>query len=600
MAGTASPPVRLGLAQTLVVATWFGVITGVVEVIHQAIRQMWFGSFRPGPDEVIWLVPTCHLLCFAVLGLVVWLLGALVRRLPGLDVVVFVCTLATVWSQFMLHPRFAGIAAFLLSVGVAVQVARTAGKRRDGFLTLCRRTAPVLVTMVVLVAVGQPIVQGMGERSRLAALPPARADSPNVLLIVLDTVRAENLEVYGHRNETAPTVRKVAEKGAVFERAVSSSSWTVPGHATMFTGRYSHELNGSTWMAHLDGRFPTLAEVLSRHGYATGGFVGNVNYCCSERGFGRGFTRYEDFQVNPITAALSFSFGDQLILGAVPEGHIARFKRNDAATVTSRFMSWLDDRGDRPFFAFLNYFDAHALYLPPPGYDDLFGPRPDHLEDWRSRLRDWTPEEMEGYERAYDGCIRYIDDHVELILDRLDAEGELENTIVVITADHGEHFGEKGLVSHANSLYRAAIHVPLIISYPPSVPEGERISTTVSLRDLPRTILDLCGVEPRRAFPGASLAQLWDGTSVDELSLSPAVSQVAPAGGPRGKPDWWPIKRGTLRSLTEGDVHFIRAADGHEELFQWNGSADEDEHSDAAELQAMRAKLHAVVNPRKN
>ena len=582
----------------LAVAMWFGLVTGVIEVAHQAIRMGVFGVVIPGPDEWFWLIPACHLLCYAVVGVV---LAALVLALPALvtvGVVVFVCAWGTAWSQVLLHPALAGYAAYVLSAGIAIQFARIVAKRFAGFSQIVRRTLPLMMAGLALVAAGQPLVQGYLEDRRLNALPAPAAGAPNVLLIVLDTVRADNLEIYDHDNATAPTVKQLADEGMVFDWAISTASWTVPAHATMFTGRYTHEMSGANWLGALGGRYPTLAEIFGAHGYATGGFVGNVNYCNSERGMARGFSRYEDFYVNPITAALSFSFGNKWILGAVPEGHVARYRRNDAATVTSRFLDWVDGRGERPFFAFLNYFDAHALYLPPKGYDDLFGPPVDHLNDWRSRLQDWTPEEMDGYERAYDGCIRFIDDHIASIVEHLRAQGALDNTFIVVTSDHGEHFGEHGLVSHANSLYRQLQHVPLVLWYPPAIPRGREENRLVSLRDLASTILDVCGIEPVRKVAGSSLSQLWNGTAEQDIELSPVIAQVAPAGGTVGKPKWWPIHRGTLRSITEDGKHYIRAADGHEEVFDWNADRDETRNlaGEQPELtRQLREKLQQVV-----
>ena len=137
----------------------------------------------------------------------------------------------------------------------------------------------------------------LGDRLGLAReagrpLPPA--NSPNVLLIVLDTVRADHLSLYGYERPTTPNLEQLGKRGIRFDKARATAPWTLPSHASMFTGRWPHEL-GEKWMTPLRGNFPTLAEYLGDRGYATAGFVANVGYCSQETGLARGFTHYEDY-----------------------------------------------------------------------------------------------------------------------------------------------------------------------------------------------------------------------------------------------------------------------------------------------------------------
>src|SRR5262249_3466064 len=145
-------------------------------------------------------------------------------------------------------------------------------------------------------------------------------------------------------------------------------------------------------------------------------------------------------------------------------------------------------RPQKPFFAFLNYFDAHGPYLPPPPFNRKFGdggPQPDLMV-----RRTWSPQEIQRSIDAYDGALSYLDEQLGILLDKLKNQHLLENTLIVVTSDHGEQFGEHGLFDHANSLYRPLLHVPLVISYPPRVPASIRISHPVTLVNLPSTILD--------------------------------------------------------------------------------------------------------------
>ena len=223
---------------------------------------------------------------------------------------------------------------------------------------------------------------GSSNRAKSARpLPPP--GSPNVLLIVLDTVAAGHLNLYGYHRPTSTTLVELAERGIRFDSAQAASSWTLPSHATIFTGRWMHELSVG-WLNPLDETHPTLAEFLGNRGYATAGFVANTMYCASDTGLSRGFTHYEDFIFPKFTAPQDGRSG-QSRLGrfrknpAVRGGSaIARrvaalcarvwrsfvFDRKDAATVNREFLDWLSRRTEpaRPFFAFLNYSDAHTPY----------------------------------------------------------------------------------------------------------------------------------------------------------------------------------------------------------------------------------------------
>ena len=150
-----------------------------------------------------------------------------------------------------------------------------------------------MLGFVILLA-GFVFVGDRLKQAREAGRPLPPANSPNVLLIVLDTVRADHLSLYGYERPTTPVLERLAKRGIRFDEARATAPWTLPSHASMFTGRWPHEL-GEKWMTPLRGNFPTLAEYLGDHGYATAGFVANVGYCSQETGLARGFTHYEDY-----------------------------------------------------------------------------------------------------------------------------------------------------------------------------------------------------------------------------------------------------------------------------------------------------------------
>ncbi len=387
----------------------------------------------------------------------------------------------------------------------------------------------------------------------------------------------------------------------------------------MFTGRWPHEL-GAEWATPLPADGPiTLAEYLGSHGYRTAGFVGNVGYCSYATRLDRGFAYYEDY-VLPRLAALRMAglveyairtfirCTNEIGTGPLRALRIAVFywfdvdQRKPAGSVNRSFIDWLSRSSSprRPFFTFLNYIDAHAAYTPPPGAIHRFGSYPQTddqkwivYQQWpdldKSRLR--KPLIDLGCD-AYDDCLGYLDDQIGWLLGELARRGELERTLLIITSDHGEGFGEHDLFDHGESLYRTEIHVPLVI-----VPPGGRdappiIRQTVSLRDLPATIVKLVGLAQGSPFPGNSLvdsgrAQATSaGPGLKDLILSelPAPNPANPNAGRS------PAYRGPLVSIAEGDFVYIRnEKDGEEQLF--------DIRDDPRELtsRAQNAKFGATL-----
>ncbi|HEU5219838.1 MAG TPA: sulfatase-like hydrolase/transferase, partial [Gemmatimonadales bacterium] len=225
-----------------------------------------------------------------------------------------------------------------------------------------------------------------------------------------------------------------------------------------------------------------------------------------------------------------------------------------------------------PWFAFLNYFDAHGPYLPPAPWDTLFFPRPATVAEkyfetmYRAYGAPPVPlaalaESMD----AYDGGIAYLDSQVDSLLTDLGKRGILENTIVIITSDHGELFGEHGVISHGNSLFLPVLHVPLLLIAPGRVPGGVRVPSLASLRDLPATLLDLAGI-PNPGLPGHSLSQAWSqqgaAAIADTLFASVDYNRLLPRFPPA------PVLRGSMRTVVLDSLQYILNGDGQEELYQ--------------------------------
>ena len=232
----------------------------------------------------------------------------------------------------------------------------------------------------------------------------------------------------------------------------------------------------------------------------------------------------------------------------------------------------------------------------PEGVDRHFGLRPEsHADDltlhrwWSLDKRRLPPRDVALARDAYDDCIAYLDAQLGRLFAELDRRGVLARTLVIVTADHGEHLGEHELFGHASSLYAAEVHVPLVIVGPAGVPAGRVVREPVSLRDLPATVVDLLGDSPKDPFPGTSLARCWDPAAAGRPSAGPVLSEVdAPAKGPAngGRS---PVFRGPMKSLTAGEMVYIRNGDGREELYDL--ATDPQETRDLAGSPAAEAVL---------
>jgi arylsulfatase A-like enzyme len=362
----------------------------------------------------------------------------------------------------------------------------------------------------------------------------------------------------------------------------------------MFTGRWAHELSTRPDRP-LDATYPTLAEFLRDHGYDTAGFVANTYFCSVWYGLSRGFIHYEDVAIIPIEILRSSTLGRYLAKKLSPASRNRRdayFDRKDAVTINRDVLDWLSRRRtDRPFFAFLNYYDAHDPYLTPAGATRHFGLQPTAPAELAT-LRDWlrvdgaklSSRMKELVRDCYDDCIAYVDLQLGRLFGELESRGLLEYTLVVVTADHGEEFGEYGRFGHGQSLHRQVINVPLLIIAPDRVARGQVVSTPVSLRDLPATVVDLLGLARESPFPGHSLAKHWSGSApapdeTDEPILSETADELSRIT----------IGSKTARSLVENGKLYIRNKDGREELYDI--IADPAESRDLSSTPDAQARL---------
>jgi len=548
-----------------------GLLTGLVEALLLLSRRLVLGRLVHVSAHFGWMAPVGDLILFAGPALVLSLCARLWPRLVPAQLAFFLFAFLGFAALLLMEPGFHKVAVLALAAGLAWQTARMLLSRVGAFE---RRSGIVMATLaacVTLIGVTTFGIQAVRERMAIGRLPAAAGNRPNVLLIILDTVRAKSLSLYGYNRDTSPSLTRLAGRGVRFERAFSTAPWTLPSHASLLTGDYPHQLS-TDWIEPLDRKVPTLAEQFSAEGYVTGGFVANVGYLSWEFGLNRGFAHYEDYLFRPRDILESTSIGRQLDYSYLlrdllrTDQHLVRI---DAPSINRRFLSWVDKRGDRPFFAFLNFYDAHGPYLPPSPWDRRYGaPRLDNRSTLHRFLgRPFGPLPQVVVDREmeqYDGALAYLDDQIGKLIEELDRRHLLDHTIVLLTADHGEEFGEHGLFDHGNSLYRPSVQVPLLVVYRGVAPQGRQVEQPVTLRDVAATLADLAGL-PAGVVPGASLARFWrQSPSVEPRTQSPVMSEVSK--GIR-TPPWYPVSKGDMRSLVDGDKRYILGGEGTEQLF---------------------------------
>lgn len=566
----------MSIPAILLTALGFGLATGLIEVSVHLVRKLALGRILGFGMDFVWMTPLANVAVFVLLALLFLLAAIPIRKLRTPLVVYAFFATAMGFGPLLLADRIHKAAALVLALGVGVGLARALAPSWGGVTRLLGRAVPVLLVLLPVYGWARHALRGRTERQAEESRSPAAAAAPNVLLLVLDTVRAWNLGFQGYWRPTTPKLQRWLERGVIFERALAPGPWTTPSHATLFTGFLPTELSAN-WDTPLDRRQTTLAEQFRASGYATAGFVGNYRYAGSASGLQRGFDHFEDY---PVTVEQAFRSA-QLSARVFTLGRIAEQlgKRRliqggkDAIEVNGEFLSWLDQSRppSRPFFAFLNYFDAHAPYTPPPPWDSTFAGR-----DLETVHRYWSRMEevfgpgplprqfLQETQDAYDGGIAYLDFQIDSLLTQLESRGLLHNTVVIVTSDHGEHFGEHGLIQHGNSLFLPLLHVPLAFYAPTLLPPGIRVQTPVSLRDLAATILELAEV-PRGGVPGRSLLE-WIRPPADLVRTDTLLAAV---DYHRLLPKWpvSPVLKGDMRSIVLDSLHYIHNGDGSEELF---------------------------------
>jgi len=541
-----SPPAILALA------VWLAVLGGVLEAALSLLRFELGWSWGTLNPHAFWMVPVIDAATLVAIALPLAAFAWLgFPHLGSPRFAAFVLLLVAVGAPLSLFKtELRWLSVVLLTLGIAFQGARLLAHRWSGLRSWMRRSAVPLAALIGLAALAPAAQQAWAERSGLAEMPAPPPRSPSVILIVLDTVRAQNMSLHGYARRTTPWLERLALESTVFDRAYAPSTWTLPSHGSLFTGRPPHQQSGNSFTP-LDDALPTLAEVFRDRGYYTLGIVANDDNAYPHTGLDRGFLRY-DTHTTAFWEMLEASR-----IGAVWRWGMRRFgidlpTRKDADTINGRFLDDLDRRGARPFFAFLNYYDAHYPF------DDPLPPF-SSIEGWAE-----NPVEVVGkmYPEAtrhvddYDREIAHLDERLEALFSELDRRGALEDTIVIVTSDHGEEFTEHGFLGHGFNVYDTTLHVPLLVYGPGLVPAG-RVDRPVALQDLPATIVELAGLAEGSPFLGRDLLG-----EASEGADTPVLSEVAVSQPDEETPAPW-----NFRSLVHGDLHYIRNPNRSEELY---------------------------------
>jgi arylsulfatase A-like enzyme len=490
-----------------------------------------------------------------------------------------------VFSLLLPYQQLARTASGLIAIGVGVQTARLLGRNPDRTRRGLRFATVLLAGVVVVVGAGTRGWRALARRRALSSLTAAAPGAPNVLFIVLDTVRRANLHLYGYTRPTTPELERRAPEMVVFDHAIAPAPWTLPSHASLFTGRQPGSL-GADWLIPLGPGARTLAEALSARGYVTGGFVANLLYTSRQSGLSRGFVEYDDYPMSLRLVIYHASLGRTWLFRSLTQAHSLRDLASalfhfdlrpgpvpanverPADSVTDAFLAWRKRVDHRPYFAFLNYFDAHGPYRAPADYLARFSHNPRLIID------------------RYDAAIAWLDHEVGRTLDSLQASGELDRTLVVVLADHGDQFGEHNLKGHANSLYLPLLEVPLMIRYPAAAPGGIRVGATVTLADVAATVLDLVGENPPE-LPGNSLTRYWrtPQTAAPSLIMAEVSKGI-------NLDSLFPNSHGPMRAILDDRLHYILDGRSREELYAWR--IDSLEERNLAPDSALQSDMHRL------
>ncbi|MFQ5706804.1 MAG: sulfatase [bacterium] len=404
--------------------------------------------------------------------------------------------------------------------------------------------------------------------------------TPNIVLIVLDTLRPDHLSCYGYAKPTSPNLDQVAKEGVLFQNAFCTAPWTLPSHGSIFTGAYvsRHGLDqGSEVLA---DDLVTMAELLARQGYATAAFSSNI-WVSKMTGLSRGFSYFKRANVPPFDEVAEPNPLQKMVKEIYWRYFFKRYDygAREINGMVKHYFSRVWNK-ERPFFMFINYLETHLKYEPPGKFRDLF------LEDKAQKrlarhvnqdarkvnggLLHMSEAEFEVLRALYDAEIRYVDYRLGEVLSLLKELNRLDDTLLILTSDHGENIGDHGLMDHQFSVHDTLVQVPLIIRFPKAFEPSSVAGQFVQTVDFLPTVADILNLSPNSLpqdqIQGQSILSLQrngNQRAVFAEYLNPRVQVLERAFPDR---DWSAFNR-KLRSIRTDRHKLIAASDGAHELY---------------------------------
>ncbi|MGH9342841.1 MAG: sulfatase, partial [Terriglobia bacterium] len=605
-----------------------GLLVGVIEAALLYFIPRAAGLVHPDVEYVIWfLAPMVDLLAGALLGLILGLLCALARSRTlvasflmsvGLGLIGAYLLWMLDWFRIgagIVFPRrldaSTSIGFFVVIFVAALVASLVIAKRIDHFFKAeqrvpCHRwlafhgiVLAVLAVGIIFYATHRPLndsAMRAAARGTSRLIGPARNTNPNIVLIVLDTVRADHFPCYGYSRRTTPDLCALAARGVLFEDAVAPSSWTLPSITSIFTGLMPHE-TGVDWGRPLGPAPWTLAKILRSKGFETAGFNANPFYGLAGWRLREGFNLYDD-DSTAIRHNLAVTFLGQSILQTLYDRLIRynQFNHRNADDLNRDVERWARCRdASEPYFLFINYMDAHRPYLPPAPFDRRFGRIPRRLlprvtsalNNGRPPLA-YTTEERADLVAGYDNSLAYLDSRVRDLIGFLRTQPGGGRTIFILTSDHGEGFGEHGAYDHGWNLYREVLHVPLIITGA-GIPAGMRIPAPVPDRDIFSTVIDLA-LGLKGPIASTSLRRFWQ-PATQPVTAGDAVVSELDIFSQGSDP--------AALSLTKSKWNLLINSDGQAELYDlMNDPGEQSNLAEEPRLQATAAQLRASLEAR--
>jgi arylsulfatase A-like enzyme len=574
-----------------------------------ALVDVWQAAMlAPGslsPATVCWLAGL-YLACGAAGGLAVGFLGAVLRLGAGRTRALAAAVVAGGGAAIVLAEvglrQLQPLSSWRPAVTLAALVAGVA------VALVARRWRRVPAALVVLggglYALGGVVATGtlQGERAAPAHRVAGAVRGPNILVVLIDTLRADHLGAYGYERPTSPSIDAFTRESVQFLRAYSQSTWTKPATASLMTGRYPRQHQAYLEKAKLPESEILLPEALGAAGYRTAIFSGNP-WVTREWGFDQGVDHFVSIYDERFARVTLFMRSLKRLAKLVDhkaraynrvkmlvQGELTTTARDPV--VTEALLGWVAERPGQPFYAHLHLMSPHHPYDPPAPYD-RFVPDPAHepvtYYPKKSYFFFEEGEPLDAAARAdmiarYDGDILFVDGVFGPLIERLRAMGILDDTVVVLVSDHGEEFYDHRNWGHGQSVYEELTRVPLVIRYPPRFPPGKRVDTPVMTVDVMPTLLDLAGVPPLESLAGRSLLPLVGGSAV---GAGEAYSELL-------------YRYGEARGLVEGSrkmIHMRKDQESRAEGYDLAADPDEQRALGAADPAAapLLERLDAIT-----